>query len=196
MKRVMVDQGSGADIMYPDLFKGLNLREEDLFALLDIYCSGAKAPTQAILGISGFIGDESSKYFLRKPMLRTLALETDNADAALGDTQSKQSLDMSAVFSKASSLDEAAAAVNEALLRKLSATLALSREELDADTPLHPYGVDSLVAVELRNWFIKEVHAELAIFDILGSATTRTASRLAAVKTRFKTGGWGEGEKK
>ena len=30
MKRVMVDQGSAAKIMYPDLFKGLNLRAEDL----------------------------------------------------------------------------------------------------------------------------------------------------------------------
>ena len=30
MKRVMVDQGSGAKIMYPDLYKGLNLRLEDL----------------------------------------------------------------------------------------------------------------------------------------------------------------------
>ena len=30
MKRVMVDQGSGVEIMYPDLYKGLNLRPEDL----------------------------------------------------------------------------------------------------------------------------------------------------------------------
>ena len=30
MKRVMVDQGSAAEIMYPDLFKGLNLRAENL----------------------------------------------------------------------------------------------------------------------------------------------------------------------
>ena len=30
MKRVMVDQGSAAENMYPDLFKGLNLRTEDL----------------------------------------------------------------------------------------------------------------------------------------------------------------------
>ena len=30
MKRVMVDQGSGAEIMYPDLHKGLNLRLKDL----------------------------------------------------------------------------------------------------------------------------------------------------------------------
>ena len=32
VKRVLLDQGSGAEIMYPDLFKGLNLRPEDLTA--------------------------------------------------------------------------------------------------------------------------------------------------------------------
>ena len=30
VKSVMVDQGSGAEIMYLDLYKGLNLRPEDL----------------------------------------------------------------------------------------------------------------------------------------------------------------------
>ena len=30
MKRVMVDQGSAAKIMYPNLYKGLNLKAEDL----------------------------------------------------------------------------------------------------------------------------------------------------------------------
>ena len=30
MKRVLVDQGSGVEIMYPDLYKGLNLKLEDL----------------------------------------------------------------------------------------------------------------------------------------------------------------------
>ena len=30
VKRVIVDQGSAAEIMYPDLYKGLSLRAEDL----------------------------------------------------------------------------------------------------------------------------------------------------------------------
>ena len=30
VKRVMVDQGSTAEMMYPDLYKGLNLKAEDL----------------------------------------------------------------------------------------------------------------------------------------------------------------------
>jgi len=32
MKRVMVDQGSGVEIMYPDLYRRLNLKPEDLTA--------------------------------------------------------------------------------------------------------------------------------------------------------------------
>ena len=32
VKRVLVDQGSAVEIMYPDLYKGLNLRLEDLTA--------------------------------------------------------------------------------------------------------------------------------------------------------------------
>ena len=30
MKRVLVDQGNGAEIMYPDLYEGLKLKPEDL----------------------------------------------------------------------------------------------------------------------------------------------------------------------
>ena len=30
VKRVMINQGSGADVMYPDLFKGLGLKNQDL----------------------------------------------------------------------------------------------------------------------------------------------------------------------
>ena len=30
VKRIMVDQGNGVEIIYPDLYKGLNLRLEDL----------------------------------------------------------------------------------------------------------------------------------------------------------------------
>ena len=32
MKRVLVDQGSAVEVMYPDLYKGLNLKPEDLLA--------------------------------------------------------------------------------------------------------------------------------------------------------------------
>ena len=33
VKKVLVDQGSGAEIMYPDLFKGMKLRSKDLTSI-------------------------------------------------------------------------------------------------------------------------------------------------------------------
>ena len=32
VKKVLVDQGSGVEIIYPDLYKGLNLKSKDLIA--------------------------------------------------------------------------------------------------------------------------------------------------------------------
>ncbi|VUC33991.1 unnamed protein product [Clonostachys rosea] len=173
----------------------LTVTETELFALLDCCCSSENIPTQVVFGINSFVQDPSIRHqFFRKAMLRTLALEDEeeSGDPTGSGKQSTQNVDFGSVFANAASLDDAAGAVNEALLRKLSTMLTLPREQLDPDTPLHTYGVDSLVAVELRNWFAKEVHAELAIFDILGGATTRTASTLAAVKSKLKKGSWEE----
>ena len=30
VKRVLIDQGSGTEVMYPDLYRGLGLKKEDL----------------------------------------------------------------------------------------------------------------------------------------------------------------------
>lgn len=173
--------------------------EADLFALLDYYCNpteqGAHTSLQCqtAVGLARGIRESSgSAYYLRKPMFRNLALSGTSGVGEGGRATQAERVDFSSVFASAASLAEAAEAVQEALARKLSSTLSLTREELDTATPMHSYGVDSLVAVELRNWFAKEVHADIAIFDILGGATIVTASALATAKSRFKKANWTE----
>ena len=39
VKKVTVDQGSGVEIMYPNLYKGLNLKPEDLIAYNSYFVS-------------------------------------------------------------------------------------------------------------------------------------------------------------
>ena len=39
VKKVMIDQGNTAEIMYPDLFKGLNLKPENLTAYSSLLVS-------------------------------------------------------------------------------------------------------------------------------------------------------------
>ena len=44
IKRVMIDQGNGVEIMYPDLFRGLGLKPED-FSKYDIPLVGFDGKT-------------------------------------------------------------------------------------------------------------------------------------------------------
>ncbi|KAI0138627.1 putative polyketide synthase [Hypoxylon sp. NC0597] len=82
------------------------------------------------------------------------------------------------------SLSEAADILANSLATKLSAIFSMPQEGFDPNQPLHTYGVDSLIAVELRNWFIKNLKVDLAIFEILGGATATTLGRVTAEKMR------------
>jgi aryl carrier-like protein len=46
--------------------------------------------------------------------------------------------------------------------------------EMETDKPLMAYGLDSLAAVELRNWVRMELHAELSTLNILNAASLTT----------------------
>lgn len=43
-------------------------------------------------------------------------------------------------------------------------------------------GVDSLIAVVLRNWFLKTVKVDIVVFEILGGATADMLGNFAAEK--------------
>ncbi|EHK99373.1 putative Phthiocerol synthesis polyketide synthase type I PpsC [Glarea lozoyensis 74030] len=71
-------------------------------------------------------------------------------------------------FTSVTSLSEASAIVTSELAKRLSKILSIPVSEMDEHRPIHGFGLDSLVAVELRNWFEREVRAEVAVFEILG----------------------------
>lgn len=62
---------------------------------------------------------------------------------------------------------------SESLISKLRASLFLSSNEpLSDKTPLVDLGVDSLVAVDLRTWLLKELKVDMPVLKILGGAST------------------------
>ncbi|XP_030930487.1 uncharacterized protein LOC115956176 [Quercus lobata] len=87
VKRVMVDQGNGAEIMYPDLYKGLSLRPEDLTAYnsplvsfdgkVVILRGMIRLPVQAsleVVEVNFIVVDAYSPYMaiIARPWLHTL----------------------------------------------------------------------------------------------------------------------------
>ncbi|CRG89167.1 putative polyketide synthase 17 [Talaromyces islandicus] len=100
----------------------------------------------------------SLPVFSHLPKLSAENNNTSNSTAA----QSTASLLKAAV-----TLNDAVAIILDATMTKLSRSLMIDLAEMDPLRPTSAYGVDSLIAVEVRNWFMKEVKADIAVFEIL-----------------------------
>ncbi|KAI0115870.1 polyketide synthase [Nemania sp. FL0031] len=85
----------------------------------------------------------------------------------------------------AASIAEAEDIVLDALLNKLSRVLNVELSNLDSSKPLHAYGVDSLVAVDVRSWLLKDLGSEVSIFDMTSQASIQSLARTATSKNRF-----------
>lgn len=144
--------------------------------------------TLPVVGEDGVPADEpfwkSSPVFshLRKLNARSSA-NANNANA-----QSTQAL-----LKAALSLNDVVTVILNAILVKLSRSLMIEVAELDPSRPTSAFGVDSLIAVELRNWFQKEMKADIPVFEILQANSLqvlafRVAEKSTLVENSLKEG--------
>lgn len=81
-----------------------------------------------------------------------------------GTTATLQSL-----IAEADSITTASDAMTEAIIARLARSLQTSTSEIDASKPLHSYGVDSLLAVEMVNWIHKETKVTVSVLEVLAT---------------------------
>ncbi|KAF2138887.1 uncharacterized protein K452DRAFT_276732 [Aplosporella prunicola CBS 121167] len=62
-------------------------------------------------------------------------------------------------------------------------------EELDLKQPLSAVGIDSLVAIELRNWSRQRLGVEISVLEILGAASIEKLGQAAAEGLLVRLGG-------
>lgn len=98
-----------------------------------------------------------------EPRFAHLSLPGDGSD---GEGSAQQSLKDRLINS---STETAHGLLVEALKERLADVFAMSASEVDAEMPLTAYGVDSLVAGELRNWLVINVVGGVSIFDVTQS---------------------------
>lgn len=72
-------------------------------------------------------------------------------------------------------------------MNKIAKVIGTRAEEIDLSKSMRSYGVGSLVAVEVRNWLLEEMGADIAIFDILGTVSLSDISVTIASRSRFTT---------
>jgi hypothetical protein len=167
---------------YPHLLK-MAIREDEIHHIFLAAVAGTikKEPIPAQL-TTGIIGGDvlrsimpfapwanDSKFIL----LRKADGQSDNSPR--GDPTRE-------AFAASESLIEAVGVVEAALVARLAKALEISSEDINIEQPLHAYGgkyvpprvyqqltflVDSLIAVEVRNWVMKELKSDISILDIL-----------------------------
>jgi hypothetical protein len=168
---------------------------QQFFSILDYYCNPAlpvltPRESQSVIGLGSGGGPGLDGVDLgRQPLFRQLVQA--NERTAFGTGENEDALNFRELFSDSGSLIEAGSIVVQALIRKLSKSLSkMQNSDVDIHKPLHAYGVDSLLAVELRNWIAKEFQADVAVFETLGGSTFSTLGLLVAGRSGIKHPSW------
>jgi len=168
---------------------------ETYLAILDYYCNLSLpllslTQSQAAIGIraGGGSGLETIDYSL-SPMLYPLVLQNNRQAEPMGGTDQANYRDM---IMTSASLDEAGEIAAQAIVNKLAKSFSIMQDNtsIDRNKPLQVYGVDSLLAMELRNWIVKEFMAGIAVFETQGVSTLETLSRLVTGRTSIKHDRW------
>ncbi|RHZ63238.1 uncharacterized protein CDV56_108187 [Aspergillus thermomutatus] len=91
--------------------------------------------------------------------------------AASGGVQSVQEL-----LRGSQSLDEIAQTLRDSFATQLESMLHLAPGTVNMDSPIIDLGVDSLVAVEVRSWFLKNVEKDMPVLKVLGGGSIASLS--------------------
>ncbi|KAK4624246.1 Hybrid PKS-NRPS synthetase lepA [Fulvia fulva] len=110
------------------------------------------------------------------------------ASAADGDNMS-----VVAQLDAATSDGEAAAVLTRALASRIETMLQMASGSFNVGVSLLDVGIDSLLAVELRTWFLKQVHVDVPVLKILSGDSGEAvcifaASQYLAEKSKVGTG--------
>jgi acyl carrier protein len=98
---------------------------------------------------------------------RRAALKSEKAGGQDGATGGR----IREMLKGATSLDEAAKHTCEVVIAKMSNLLMIPFDDISPTKSMADYGMDSLVAVEMRNWLIRELDATMPILELLANVS-------------------------
>ncbi|RYP65386.1 hypothetical protein DL771_008331 [Monosporascus sp. 5C6A] len=115
--------------------------------------------------------------------LRVCGLHKHNASAS--QSRAARSVDLGMVLGAALSMYDAKTTVCSALTGKHAKSLIMELEDLDSAHPINTYAVDSLLAVDIRAWDLKEAQSIIHVSDILKNVPMIKLAGTIAGKSKF-----------
>ncbi|KAI1100274.1 hypothetical protein F4804DRAFT_54093 [Jackrogersella minutella] len=166
------------------------LTEKQFLAVLEAVMANQVGP-QAVLGLAsgGLVkanGDDDP-YWFSDARFAPLSVYDTQAQNSGSQSRAKTNAatDFASILGVAASLDDAKGAVCSALMTKLAKSLMMELEDLDSARPINTYGVDSLVAVDIRAWALKEIQSVVHVSEILRNVPMLELAGTIASKSKF-----------
>ncbi|KAF3055049.1 Lovastatin diketide synthase LovF [Daldinia childiae] len=169
----------------------MDINQEELIALLDYYCDSALPilshdKAQILVGLETPGAIRAKGIDIHHAIHRPLFQQLFSLDSGSLQSPGQQTtISYAMVLKEATSREEASAMVTGWLQAKIAHTLGLQEEDVDPTKPIHTYGIDSLVAIDLKNWFSKEIGADIKVFFMLGNQTLEAVAREAVKGSKF-----------
>jgi hypothetical protein len=168
----------------------IGIREKEFFGILQAAITGVSMPgappvaPQLItgLGTGGMMAQGAETYpWWFNDMKFAHIVQADTHQFA-SSSASSNAVKLVTQLQQVTSLEQAVELVTNSLIAKLAKSMMVKVEDIEASRPVSSYGVDSLLAVELRSWIHYEVQAEISVFELLGNvAITSLAKRIVEV---------------
>ncbi|OTA58590.1 ketoacyl-synt-domain-containing protein [Hypoxylon sp. EC38] len=176
------------DILKASGFFGIRLQDFKRLiecAITGYMEDGQKMPVQVITGVGtgGLIRQNkpADPYWTRTTMF-TYLNQTDmpaSMEADSGDDLDPQDV-MRSKLVQAVDIEEASFIISEGLKVMLSKSINMNSSDVDVTRSPSAYGVDSLVAVGVRNWVSRECEADVSIFEVLSETSIEELSATIA----------------
>ncbi|KAJ4865372.1 KR domain-containing protein [Trichoderma breve] len=166
----------------------LALIESAMTGKVDCFCQG-----QVITGM-GFDNASSMPFYATDAKFSHLRAALLAASGDADSPSGSENLSIGQQLRKCTIAEEAQEIVAHGLRDKLGAILMLPEEVMAArqgNTSITAFGLDSLNAIELRNWIGKELQAHLQVLELLTSGRVADLAGLVLRKSRIE-GAWTE----
>ncbi|KAI6351269.1 hypothetical protein MCOR25_010037 [Pyricularia grisea] len=190
---VLAEQGATGNFLLWE--EALGIREPAFHALFKGLINRLKSqdpaswpPAQITTGLG--TADIMSRHgldqpgYFKIPRFGPLAV-LSSASGGPSSTGGSDAVSLSSRLPEASSKDEAIAIITGALVEKVAAILQMPASEVDSSRPMYRYGVDSLVALEIRNWITTEMKATVALLEVLAAVPMEVFSARIAEKSKL-----------
>ncbi|KAL3417500.1 beta-ketoacyl synthase domain-containing protein [Phlyctema vagabunda] len=124
------------------------------------------------VGIRHFNQNEDIKGpWFTNPLFSHCVIEHNEEEANYRDQKSKTSLHVSQQLTLATTKEQCLEILLDCFSAKLRVILQLDEQAIDYNAPLVELGIDSLVAVEVRSWFLKELKVDIPVLKVVGGAS-------------------------